>query len=110
MSNNQAYVAQEKSFWMEYLAGWAAGIGRVMSSQPFDMVKTRIQVQNNENPIYSGSMDCFRKIIKKEGPLALYKGTAIPLATIGSVSAIHFTTFNTIRKEFEVQFISITFF
>lgn len=93
----------EKSFWMEYLAGWAGGIGRVLTGQPFDMVKTRIQVQDSKNPTYSGSGDCFKKIYKNEGLLAFYKGTAIPLAAVGSVSALHFMTYAQTRKFFKVK-------
>lgn len=92
----------EKSFFLEYLAGWAGGIGRVLTGQPFDMVKTRIQIQCPENPVYSGSIDCFKKIIKSEGVSALYKGTAVPLATIGSVSAIHFTVYAKSREILKV--------
>lgn len=40
---------------------------------PLVLVKTRLQVQK-QNSVYSGSLDAFKKILKSEGPLGLYKG------------------------------------
>lgn len=42
--------------------------------QPFEIIKVRLQTQPREAPLYSGIGDCLTKIIKNEGPLALYKG------------------------------------
>lgn len=42
--------------------------------QPFEIIKVRLQTQSKENPQYRGIVDCLTKIIKNEGPLALYKG------------------------------------
>lgn len=92
---------KQEPFYVEFISGWAAGCGRILSGQPFDIVKTRLQTQSTTNPIYSGAGDCFKRIIKNEGPLTLYKGTATPLAVVGSVSAIHFTIFKETRKMLE---------
>ena len=43
--------------------------------QPFEIIKVRLQTQSKQAPQYSGIIDCLGKIIKNEGPLALYKGT-----------------------------------
>lgn len=43
--------------------------------QPFEIIKVRLQTQSKEAPQYNGIVDCLNKIIKNEGPLALYKGT-----------------------------------
>ena len=43
--------------------------------QPFEIIKVRLQTQSKANPQYTGIVDCLSKIIKNEGPLALYKGT-----------------------------------
>ena len=44
--------------------------------QPFEIIKVRLQTQSLANPQYSGIVDCLTKIVKTEGPLALYKGTS----------------------------------
>lgn len=44
-----------------------------------DTIKTRLQIEG-PNGRFAGPMDCFRKTIKNEGFLGLYKGK--PLAFI----------------------------
>ena len=42
---------------------------------PADVIKTRLQVAARAGQTtYSGVMDCFRKILREEGPKALWKG------------------------------------
>lgn len=57
-------------------------------SYPFDTIRRRLQMQS-EKPksewIYSGTMDCFQKVMSKEGTSALFKGAgANALRTVGS--------------------------
>jgi hypothetical protein len=41
-------------------------------TNPLDVVKTRIM--NQKTGEYAGSLDCIRKTLANEGPLAFYKG------------------------------------
>lgn len=42
---------------------------------PADVIKTRLQVAARAGQTtYSGVIDCFRKILREEGPSALWKG------------------------------------
>lgn len=44
---------------------------------PADVIKTRLQVAARAGQTtYSGVIDCFRKILREEGPSAFWKGTA----------------------------------
>lgn len=54
----------------------------VQVGQPFDTIKTRLQVLGQGTAlaktmppeyVYKHSMDCFRKMLKHEGPLSFYK-------------------------------------
>jgi solute carrier family 25 (adenine nucleotide translocator) protein 4/5/6/31 len=58
------------------------------ASYPFDTVRRRLQMQSNkpkEQWLYSGTMDCFVKVAKKEGTMGLFKGAgANALRTVGS--------------------------
>lgn len=45
---------------------------QVLTGQPFDTIKVRMQTQTPTNS-YSGLFDCVTKLLKNEGPLALYK-------------------------------------
>ena len=79
---------QTVPFWLEFIAGWVGGVGQVLSGQPFDIVKIRLQTQDTSNPRYANLVDCFKKITKEEGALTFYKGTAAPLVGVGSICAV----------------------
>lgn len=58
------------------------------ASYPFDTVRRRLQMQSEkprEEWVYSGTADCFKKIIANEGSSALFKGAgANALRTVGA--------------------------
>ncbi|KAG9406113.1 hypothetical protein AC1031_004032 [Aphanomyces cochlioides] len=49
---------------------------------PSNLVKTRLQVQSRSHPMYNGTFDAFRKIVRQEGFLGLYKGFGANLLNI----------------------------
>ncbi len=49
---------------------------------PSNLVKTRLQVQSHAKPLYTGTFDAFRKILKQEGPRGLYKGFGASTANV----------------------------
>lgn len=60
------------------LAATIAGFAGAIFSLPFDFVKTRLQNQSmsgptNGLPTYSGTLDCFTKVIRKEGIARFYR-------------------------------------
>lgn len=82
-SENNLFRASSK-FACAQVSAIAAGY----ASYPFDTVRRRLQMQS-EKPkadwVYSGTMDCFGKIMKNEGTSALFKGAgANALRTIGA--------------------------
>jgi len=58
------------------------------ASYPFDTIRRRLQMQSEKPPsewLYKGTVDCFWKILKDEGPNAMFKGAgANALRTVGS--------------------------
>eukprot|EP01088_Endostelium_zonatum_P019530 TRINITY_DN6781_c0_g1_i1.p1 TRINITY_DN6781_c0_g1~~TRINITY_DN6781_c0_g1_i1.p1 ORF type:complete len:296 (-),score=47.71 TRINITY_DN6781_c0_g1_i1:66-953(-) len=54
------------------LASGFAGFVATVITNPLDVIKTRIM--NSEKGTYKGSMDCFTKTLRSEGPFAFYKG------------------------------------
>lgn len=100
MTLNAAMLAtadQAKEVLAPYLGGLAsvpnlvvssllAGVAAAVASLPFDMVKTRLQKQRarpDGSMPYAGFVDCFRQIVAKEGPSALYKGLGTYVVRIG---------------------------
>jgi len=46
-----------------------------IASYPLDTVRRRLMMQSGRSDVlYSGTMDCFNKILKNEGPKAFFKG------------------------------------
>jgi solute carrier family 25 aspartate/glutamate transporter 12/13 len=63
------------SGWGLLLAGTMAGGLSASSTTPFDVIKTRLQVEARAGQeTYSGIADCARKVYKSEGPKAFFKG------------------------------------
>lgn len=84
-----------------FIAGGAGGICLVITGQPLDTIKVRLQTQNvkpGEIPQYTGTLDCARKTIQKEGFKGLYKGMATPLVGITPIYAICFLGFGIGKK------------
>jgi len=58
------------------------------ASYPFDTIRRRLQMQSEkpkEQWLYKGTAHCFTKILKDEGPTAMFKGAgANALRTVGS--------------------------
>ncbi|KAJ2907021.1 hypothetical protein MKZ38_008589 [Zalerion maritima] len=60
--------------------GSIAGIVGKYIEYPFDTVKVRLQSQpDGRPPLYRGPIDCFKKSIKADGVIGLYRGITAPL-------------------------------
>ncbi|KAL8736186.1 MAG: hypothetical protein Q9166_000341 [cf. Caloplaca sp. 2 TL-2023] len=69
-------------FVYQFAAGAVAGVSEILVMYPLDVVKTRVQLQQGKGiggEGYNGMVDCFRKIIKNEGPSRLYRGITAPI-------------------------------
>lgn len=58
---------------------------------PLEITKTRLALA--ENKVYSGIFDCLRKIVKFEGPFALFKGMSASVAGVLPYSSVDLATF-----------------
>ncbi|KAG5878222.1 hypothetical protein JTB14_020799 [Gonioctena quinquepunctata] len=66
----------EEGVFLHFIASMISGLITTAASMPVDIAKTRIQNMKtiNGKPEYSGPMDVFVRIIRNEGPFALWKG------------------------------------
>lgn len=66
----------------------------VFAGHPLDTIKVRLQTMPRpkvgEAPLYRGTWDCCTQIVKKEGPLGLYKGMGAPLTGVSPMFAVCF--------------------
>uniref|UniRef100_A0A336M9T3 CSON007573 protein n=1 Tax=Culicoides sonorensis TaxID=179676 RepID=A0A336M9T3_CULSO len=70
------YFADENgkcSLWATIFAGGMAGINNWAVGMPADVLKSRLQTAP-EGTYKNGIRDVFKELMKREGPLALYKG------------------------------------
>jgi len=84
-----------------FLGGLGAGLSSVLLTQPFDVVKTRLQAATVLQR-YAGTADCFRQIVRDEGLATLYSGTAARCARVVPGSGIIFmsadATYNVLAR------------
>lgn len=84
---------QRQSEFKNTVAGGFGGMCVVLSGQPFDTVKVRLQAQPADKPIYRGAWDCVRQTVTKEGVRGLYKGMGAPLVGVVPIFAVSFFWF-----------------
>ena len=70
------------------ISGTCGGIASILAVHPLDTVRTRLQAA--PAGAYRGAWHCARVTVRREGPLALYKGLAWPLAAQGLYKAVMF--------------------
>ncbi len=56
------------------MLGWGVTVGAGLASYPIDTIRRRMMMTSGEAEKFSGSIDCFRKILAKEGVGSLFKG------------------------------------
>lgn len=87
----------EKDPVKEFIAGGFGGSCLVLSGHPLDTIKVRLQtmpdVKPGQAPLYSGTFDCAKQIVTKEGVRGLYKGMFAPLVGVSPMYAICFLGF-----------------
>ena len=74
------------------LAGVGAEAVACVVFVPVDVVKERCQVHS-----YTSSYDCFRTVLKKEGPRALYRGYGPTLYSFGAFSGLYWAFYEQLR-------------
>jgi solute carrier family 25 (mitochondrial carnitine/acylcarnitine transporter), member 20/29 len=65
----------------DFVAGWIGGVAQVMTGQPFDTIKVRLQTQSSAYTLgqgtvqskYEGALDCALKTMRQEGPAGFYR-------------------------------------
>ena len=81
---------------------------------PIDLVKTRMQNQRTGSYIgevaYRNSLDCFKKVIRHEGFMGLYRGLLPQLIGVAPEKAIKLTVNDFVRDKFSSENVPIPFY
>ncbi|QPG76964.1 Mitochondrial 2-oxodicarboxylate carrier 2 [Brettanomyces nanus] len=93
-------------FIYQFMAGAMAGISEVLIMYPLDVVKTRMQLQVGigAQAEYKGVIDCFSKMIKREGFGSLYRGIVPPILMEAPKRATKFAANDEWGKFYRKQF------
>ena len=96
MSHNQKRTAWYKEGLISLLSGTTHGITSIIVGQPMDIVKTKMQAQNQFNNNKIKTKEIFLTIYKESGIKGFYKGASSPL--IGSIMfrSIQFGVFESV--------------
>merc|ERR1712176_1659605 len=78
-------------------AGFLAGCGSVLLTQPQDCVKSRMQGEAAKE-LYKGTVDCAMQMMKNEGPTSFFAGSVPRMVQVGMTSGISFALFPVISK------------
>jgi solute carrier family 25 (adenine nucleotide translocator) protein 4/5/6/31 len=62
------------SLFANFLLGWGVTVGSGLASYPIDTIRRRMMMTSGEGEKFSGSIDCFNKILAKEGWKSFFKG------------------------------------
>lgn len=77
-----------------FLSGGFGGMCLVAAGHPLDLIKVNLQTmprpKAGEAPLYTGMVDCAKKIIAKDGVTGLYRGMSAPMVGISPIFAICF--------------------
>ncbi|KAK2555995.1 Mitochondrial carnitine/acylcarnitine carrier protein [Acropora cervicornis] len=102
VGETQKKQARSTSGVKNFLAGGFGGICCVVSGHPLDTIKVRLQTmptpEPGQKPMFTGTLDCALKTVRKEGFLGLYKGMAAPVVGVAPIFAICFWGFNMGKK------------
>ena len=86
------------NFFVSWMIAQAVTTGSGVVSYPFDTVRRRMMMQSGRKDIlYKGTLDCWSKIFKQEGPSAFFKG-ALSNVLRGTGGALVLVLYDEIKK------------
>ncbi|KAF9363202.1 hypothetical protein BGX34_004666 [Mortierella sp. NVP85] len=100
----QTRLREKKHDWetlstVEYLCMAASSkVAATVVTYPYQVLRSRLQMMNNQNGevVYTGVMDCIRKIKRAEGILGFYKGVAPNVIRVLPGTCITFLVYETV--------------
>ncbi|KAG9295441.1 hypothetical protein G9A89_013470 [Geosiphon pyriformis] len=93
----QFYGTSKMSQGMSIASGISSGCTEAIVIVPFELVKIRLQDKNNAGK-YSGTWDALAKIIRQEGPFALFNGLEATIWRHATWNGGYFGVIHSVRK------------
>jgi hypothetical protein len=97
---NGGYV--QEGYLCHFGCSMVAGVVAAAVTSPVDLVKSRVMTQpidpiTGNGTLYSGTLDCFRKVVRAEGAAALFKGFHGQWLRLGPHTTISLMAFEHLR-------------
>lgn len=90
---------ENKSVIKGMVYGGVASCVAEVITMPVDVVKTRLQMDGySKTKVYSGSLDCATKLLRAEGPTALFKGLPPALLRQSTYGSLRYGLYAPIRN------------
>jgi len=101
--NVQRRMDNPNSFQSHAIAGSVAGAVQSIACSPMELVKTRIQIQEQMCPsgtqLYKGPVDCVRQIWRAEGLRGIFRGLGITAARDVPAFFFYFATYEALTQQ-----------
>ena len=99
----------QDGIFCHFLASMFSGLVTTMASMPVDIAKTRIQNQKfiDGKPEYKGAIDVIMKVVKNEGPTALWKGFTPYYFRLGPHTVLTFIFLEQMNKQYKIRVLGI---
>lgn len=90
-------------FMISFASGALSGSLAASLTVPFDVVKTRMQVEMERNGTRQRALGVFKDIVREEGVRGLFAGIAPRVAKVTPACAIMISSYEIIKRYFELQ-------
>ncbi|CAJ0950613.1 unnamed protein product [Ranitomeya imitator] len=84
------------TFPCHFTSAFGAGFCTTVIASPVDVVKTRYM--NSAKGQYNGALNCALTMLRKEGPMAFYKGFMPSFLRLGSWNIVMFVTYEQLKR------------
>ena len=93
----------EFHFWQNFTAGAVAGSIASAITLPFDVIKTRFQLELGESGVKKSNSEVIREIVSNHGYRGLFTGLVPRLLKVAPACAIMISSYEYCKKYFQTR-------
>lgn len=90
-----------KEFSVAFVSGSSSGILAAIVTQPFDLIKTRLQAEAAHKKSQSTTLQILKQIVEKEGTSGLFRGLSPRVAKVAPACGIMIASFEFVGRWLE---------
>ncbi|KAK0410167.1 hypothetical protein QR680_004989 [Steinernema hermaphroditum] len=89
----------ENSVQTHFIAGCAAGMAQAVIAAPTELLKLRIQIQDEKHLVYRSPYHCARQLIEKHGTKTLFRGMTSTIVRDCPAFGIYFASYEWMARK-----------